>query len=167
MKRKKLIYCLLIISITILTSCLKKENYPLVPVLKYEDFIKIPELDGIDKRGVLKLSFTDGDGNIGLDDNDKKKPYDYNLFISFYEIQKGVPTPVKLDGDSGVSFNARIPVITPKGKNKSISGTIEDTVYINNFLSPYDTIFFEVYIVDRDLNKSNVVTTPYIIVKKK
>ncbi len=156
-----------LISVLLFFSCLKKENYPLVPVLKYEDFIKIPELDGIDKRGVLKMSFTDGDGNIGLGDDDVKSPYDYNLFISFYEIRNGVVTAMKLDGDSGVNFNARIPIITPKGNNKSISGVIEDTVYINNFLSSYDTVFFEAYIVDRDLNKSNVIRTPYIIVKKK
>lgn len=154
----------------LLFSCLKKEDYSNIPKIEFESFTKLSEITGIDNRGILRIEFTDGDGDIGLDDSEIASPYDYNLFITFFEKQKGVwvKPVIYTDNDSiEYSFNARIPIITPLGQNKSVKGIIEDTVYINNFTSPYDTICFEVYIKDRALNKSNTIRTDDIIVKKK
>jgi len=64
-----------------------------------------------------------------------------------------------------IYHNARIPVLTPDGSNKSIKGEIEDTLFIYNYESEFDTIMFEAYIVDRALHKSNTIETPIIIRK--
>lgn len=169
------ILSLLVILVSI--SCKKYEEYPPEPVLEFSDFLILRDTAGIDQRGILKMTYTDGDGNIGLNDSDTVAPYDYNLFIKYFELQRGVfkeiflVTPNYINDSTVIydtaTFNGRIPILTPAGKNKAIRGEIEDTLFINNPLSPYDTIKFEIYIVDRDLNKSNTISTPPIIVKKR
>jgi len=71
-------------------------------------------------------------------------------------------------GFTSMTNNSRIPVITPNGQNKSIKGDIEVILFINNPKPnvQYDTICFDVSIVDRALNMSNTIRTPEIIVKK-
>lgn len=168
---------ILFLSILIAGSCKKYEDFPSEPVIEYMDFTLLRDEMGIDQRGILKFSYTDGDGNIGLHDTDTMAPYDYNLFIRYFEQQNGVFKEIFLitptyPNDTTViydtaTFNGRIPILTPAGKNKAIRGEIEDTLFVNNVLSLYDTIKFEAYIVDRDLNKSNTITTPPIIIKKR
>ncbi|MCK5337727.1 MAG: hypothetical protein KAJ50_02905, partial [Bacteroidales bacterium] len=62
-----------------------------------------------------------------------------------------------------LTLSARIPNLTPHGVNKAISGEIQDTLFIYNFNSTYDTIKFEAFIIDRALNESNTISTPLII----
>lgn len=57
----------------------------------------------------------------------------------------------------------------PRLSNKtpeSIDGEISIEIFINNFTSPYDTVRFEFFVVDRALQHSNTVTTPEIIIHK-
>jgi hypothetical protein len=81
-----------------------------------------------------------------------------------------VETPVYLTFYNAVTqqfdtvfLSARIPLLTPKGSNKSISGEIHDTLFIYNYNSPYDTLFFKFNIIDRALNESNQERTEYIV----
>jgi len=158
------------------SSCKKYEDYPPEPSVEFIDFTLLRDDQGIDQRGVLRFSFADGDGNIGLYDSDTLPPFDYNLFIRYFEKQNGefkevfLITPNYINDTTIVydtaTFNGRIPILTPAGKNKAISGEIEDTLFVNNPLSAFDTIMFEVYINDRALNKSNTFRTPPIIIKK-
>lgn len=160
----------------VMVSCKKYEEYPPEPTVEFLNFVVLSDSNGIDQQGVLSFAYTDGDGNIGLYAYDTIAPYDYNLFIKYFEQQNGVFKEILLItantiNDSTIiydtaTFNGRIPILTPAGKNKSIRGEIEDTLFVNNPLSPYDTIKFEVYIVDRDLNKSNVISTPPIVIRK-
>lgn len=159
---------ILLIIAGVVYSCKKTEEYPVIPAIKYENFIKLYNSD----RGVFKISFTDGDGDIGLTQNDTLPPYEYNLFITYYEIQYGDTVEViltKYNHETGqydtLTFNGRIPMLTPEGSNKSIKGEIEDTLFIYNYSSDFDTIMFDAYIVDRALNKSNIIQTPLIIRK--
>jgi hypothetical protein len=157
----KYLTCLLIVG-GIVYSCQKKEEYPVIPEIKFESLLKIfnPATMVYD-RGVFKISFKDGDGDIGLNESDILPPYDYNFFISYYELQNGDSIRVII-ADSN-EFNARIPVLTPDGANKSIKGEIEDTLFIYNYQSEFDTIKFDAYILDRALHQSNVVTTGWFI----
>ena len=164
----------LFMSLIMFYGCRKYDNYPIVPHIDF-DFIKIyPDSLGVDQTGVIGLSFTDGDGDIGLTADQNTGVYQFNLFIKYFEKQKGVfkeiilTTPNSLTGKPDTLwFNGRIPYITPEGKVKAISGEITDTLFVNNFVSPYDTIKYQIYIKDRALNKSNVVETPEIVINKK
>lgn len=166
----------LLVLLLVIGSCKKYEEFPPEPVIKFMDFTLLRDTEGIDQRGILRFSYTDGDGNIGLCSYDTVAPFDYNLFIKYFELQNGVFKEILLITPNYINdttieydtatFNGRIPILTPAGKNKAIRGEIEDTLNVNNILSPYDTIKYEVYIMDRDLNKSNIIATPPIIIKK-
>lgn len=167
---KKLITNIILVAILAASiySCEKEETYPIIPEIKFEDFLLHYNsgLNAYDK-GVLTISFKDGDGDIGLKQHENDPPYDFNFFISLYEILGGdsveyrpvVYNPSTQTFDT-VTFNQRIPMLTPDGPNKSISGTIEDTLYIFSPDYQLDTIFFKVFIRDRALHESNVITTP-------
>jgi hypothetical protein len=130
---------------------------------------KISNNTTIDDKGVLKIFFTDGDGDLGLADFDTMPPFNknseyyYNYFITYFEKQHGTFKKVDLP----VTFNSRIPRIASKGNSKSIKGEIDLEIYINNPFSTYDTIRFEASICDRALHMSNVITTSEIIIKKR
>lgn len=163
----------LLAAMLMLGACMEREEYPPEPIIQFKAFYKLVDGSGIDNRGILEFTYTDGDGDIGLYDYDTIPPYDYNLFVKYYEQQNGVFKEVFLTyedpftGDiDTVNLNARIPILTPTGKNKAIKGTIQDTLFINNYESHYDTVKFEVYIKDRALNESNTIETPPIIIDK-
>ncbi|MBW6459540.1 MAG: hypothetical protein K0B08_03110 [Bacteroidales bacterium] len=158
-------------------SCNRTEEFPLEPAISFIEFEKLLNVtDNIYDRGVLKFKFTDGDGDIGLRKSDTFPPfhpgskYYYNLVIDYYEVRNGVETYVPLvfynantQQFDTVYLSARIPMLTPEGSNKPISGEIHDTIFIYNYNSPFDTLFLKFYIVDRALNESNVERTDYIV----
>ena len=165
---------LLFMLLILFYGCRKYDHYPIVPHIELNSFQKFADSTGVDQIGVLGLSFTDGDGDLGLTAAQNTGVYQFNLFVKYFEKQKGVfkeiilttPNPQTGKPDT-LWFNGRIPYLTPVGKTKAISGEITDTLFINNFVSPYDTIKYQIYIQDRALNKSNVVETPDIVINKK
>ncbi|MEA3505600.1 MAG: hypothetical protein U9R32_10475 [Bacteroidota bacterium] len=157
----------------LLSSCLKEKEYPVIPEIEFQTFLTIRNEQDIDERGVLIFSFKDGDGDIGLSEEQTESPYDYNLFIKYFEMQNGELTevlPTFYNPNTGIydtiTFNSRIPMLTPEGRIKAIKGTVRDTIFIYNPTSQFDTICFEAYIKDRELHESNVIKTPLIIIKK-
>jgi hypothetical protein len=171
-----LIFVLLLLSL----SCRKLEEYPIIPAISYNGFeLLINSESGISEQGVLYISYTDGDGDIGLDQSDTGYPYHsggsyyYNFFITYYECDHGVFTEVPLlswnnttqEYDT-LTFNARIPVLLPKEKKQGIKGVIRNEMFIYNPLAKSDTIQFKVKIIDRALHFSNEITTPPIVLVK-
>ena len=170
-KRRNIKILVLFFAITLLgVSCKKKEQYPPEPIISFVSFTNIQNSSGIDDKGVLKISFTDGDGDIGLRQEDTIYPFEpsgkyyYDFFIKYFEKQKGVYKEIIID--SNLTFNARLPYLEPNNDNPNIKGEIEIELFVNNPISVYDTIKFEATICDRILNMSNTVSTPDIIVKK-
>lgn len=162
-----------LLALLVSNSCLDDEVYPIIPEIQFEDFVLLKNTTtGLYDRGVLKFSFKDGDGDIGLKQADTAAPYDFNLFINLFEIintdtVEFIPVyynPVTQQYDT-LSFNQRIPVLTPTTAQKAIKGTIEDTLDIYNYATnePFDTIFYTVYIKDRQLHQSNTIFTPLIL----
>ena len=177
MKYTTKILILLLIVGSVLLSCRKFEEFPDIPAITYNSFtVLMNPITGITERGVLKFSYTDGDGDLGLDSKDTLFPYDkngeyyYNLIIKYYEKQNGVFLEVPLlawNTDSSyfdtLTFNSRFPVLTPLIGNLAIKGMFEDTLFIYNPLSQFDTIKFKAHIIDRALNKSNEIETGEIV----
>jgi len=175
----KISLILSILVILAVISCKRIDDYPPEPTITYLDFEKIfNETDSIYDRGILKFEFTDGDGDLGLAKNDTFFPFNpgskyyYNLIIDYFEVRNGVETPVWLTFFNSetqqfdtVYLSARIPLLTPKGSNKALSGEINDTLFIYNYYSDFDTLFLKFRIVDRALHESNIETTPYIVRK--
>jgi len=158
---------LLIPVLSLFTGCIKEEQYPVEPKIEFESFATARDISGKDSLGAITISYTDGDGNIGLYSWDTVEPRKYNFYLKFMELVNNQLVEVK-PVDSTLTFNARIPILTPAGRNKNIKGDI--TMYLELYFARQilksDTIGFEIYIKDRDLNESNVVETPLFIIKK-
>jgi hypothetical protein len=157
-----------ILSILMLDSCKKTNIYPEEPVIEFKSFEKISNETGIDQEGYLTISFTDGNGDIGLEDEDTLPPFNkgseyyYNFYIFYLEKQNGE----FVEADIPIDFHSRIPYVEPDLAQRGIKGEIEVKLFINNMTSTFDTIKFRTYIYDRALNKSNTIETPEIIIKK-
>ncbi len=154
----------------ILFSCMEKQNYPDVPQLEFLNFTKLIHPAGYDSLGILLLSYTDGDGDLGLPAVDDTS---INFFVSYLRMENGVLKPVTvLNPSTGeydtINFNNRFYELAPDGYTGWIKGEIEDTInplYDPQSTNSIDTVKFEAYLVDRAGNKSNVVVTPLIPVR--
>ena len=163
----KITFFLLISIVAGLTSCIKEEQYPIIPHIEFGGFATAKDITGKDSLGAITISYTDGDGNIGLFAWDTVEPKKYNFYLKFMELVNNELVEVK-PVDSTLTFNARIPLLTPVGRNKNIKGDI--TMYLELYFARQilksDTIAFEIYIRDRDLNNSNVVETPLFLIER-
>ncbi len=161
---------LLIISVT---SCVKPVSFPPEPKIEYKDF----EIQG--DSGILSITFTDGDGDIGLNEGDtlgsfsQDNFFHYNLYIEYYELMngnwvKGTQDPTGNNFPTGdtINFPFRIKNLTPIGQNKTLKGTINVTLesfFYNPLSNHSDSIRYAVTLIDRALNKSNRIITPLIV----
>jgi hypothetical protein len=156
--------------LSILSACPTPQQYPPEPEIQFEQVLLNDSTDLLDNKikiYQLKFGITDGDGNIGLKKSDTSgvfapdSLYSNNLFTTLYEVVNGDTLKI----DSAKQRNFRVPYIQPEGQNKTLIADI----YINISFSynseeklPYDSVFFDFYIVDRDFNKSNTQTTPVL-----
>lgn len=154
------------LTVLILTSCFKKNKYASTPRITFDSFA----ITGDSAK--LVLSFEDGEGDIGLNEDQILAPYDsssfyyYNLYLVYYEKKDigGWQPGLNLNGDSIVFANRIKPIYT--GKEKSISGVIEYTIepiFYNLVSTDSDTIKYNILLIDRALNKSNWIETNEII----
>lgn len=157
----------LILLFACLTACIKEEQYPIEPKIEFGGFTVIRDVSGKDSVGDLSISYTDGDGDIGLYDYDTAEPYKYNYYLKFMQFHNKQLVEVK-PLDTSLTYNSRIPMLTPAGRNKNIKGdiTMSLELYFARQLLKTDTIAFEIYITDRAHHKSNVVNTPLFKIKK-
>jgi hypothetical protein len=154
--------------ISIFVSCLKKEEYPVVPQIAYEGFTLEFDSGLYAQRGYLTISFKDGDGDLGLEPDQKYPPFNegskyyYNYYIDYYEKRNGIFYKV----DLGAGYNSRFPNLTQDDPNKAIKGIIVDTL---DFFPPpaHDTIMLKFFIYDRALHQSNIDSTPPVILRRR
>ena len=148
-----------------LIACLKNEEYPIEPQLEYKGFSITDTVNGIDPLGYVHLGFTDGDGNVGLNESDTigafhpDSAFGKNLFIFPFK---------KIGGEfiAAPTFATNHVRITPRlsDSDDPIEGDIDGGVFIpaKTALDSFDIVVlrWEVYLVDRDQNQSNVIITP-------
>lgn len=170
MKTKILFFILPLFSLIFLVSCLEKQEYPSVPALEFRSFTTFVHPAGYDSLGVLLLSYTDGDGDLGLGRWDTTS---YNFYVAYYKMDNGslVPgtryNPITGTFDT-IYFNNRFYNLAPDGYSGWIKGEIEDTIrplYDPRSTKTQDTVLYRIYMTDRAGNKSNVVETPLILVR--
>jgi len=156
-----------------LFSCLKPVTYPNEPEIEYVSF------ESSSDSGKITFSFTDGDGNIGLEQEDIAPPFDpgsfyyYNLYITCYELMDGQWSVATVDPQGNNSliadsivFNYRIENISNAGQNKALRGEIEvvlEPFYFNPYSNHSDSIRYSILLIDRSLNHSNLIYSPTIV----
>ena len=152
----------------LLAGCLKTEEFPPEPRIEFKSFqiynVYNPDLGTWVDSASLVISFTDGDGDIGLTNADSLPPYDCNLRLEYYEFENGVWT----NPDLGTSpyICERVPIIRPTGQNKTLEGEIAVAMMDFEFfhLPGADSIRYSAVLVDRALHESNSVETGLILV---
>lgn len=136
-------------------GCNKLETYDDRPIITAHSFSLLQNAEGVDTSLVLKFTFTDGDGDVGLSTSDSIAPYDANVMIDYYEKIDGIYTKILIPGTTDtLNFNSRIKKF---GSNNPTKAEVEVKVNISVVLA--DTVKFDYYILDKRLNKSNTVTT--------
>lgn len=155
---------ILILLGTSLYQCQEKPVYPDVPIINYESFFLYITTNNLDQEvvaGKLNFSFTDGDGNIGLEPwpdtfaiglPDTQR---YNLFMQMYDLEDNEFVMVPEEDGGYLKY------IIPYLDKQPLSGTI--TVTIEYPIIRYDTIFYTFFLLDREYNRSNVDTTRVLI----
>ena len=152
------ILSLLLVALS-LSACRKPEKFSEIPTIEFVS-LEASEDPSSGTDVLLTIKFQDGDGDIGLDESDTQAPFDtssiyyYNCFITYYEKQNGNFVEVELPS----TLNMRIPRLSDQTE-ESISGELYLELFANNPFSPYDTIRYELFIVDRALHHSNTITT--------
>ena len=173
---KKTIASLLSLVFLLMVSCQEKMEYPIEPKITYQGLSYVINADStLTGEAVLSIGFTDGDGDLGLDDDDlsypfgPNDPYYYNLIIDYlkWDGTHFVETPLlSWNQEAGVydtiSFNARFKRLVANDEVAAISGTINNTLMLRNPFSPHDTLKLRIYILDRALHESNTIETEII-----
>ena len=169
-----LIPAVVAVSALLLPSCMKKEKYSIVPEIAYQRAVLKYGTRIYPDSLYLTISFKDGDGDIGFRSFDTFPPFNkgsqyyYNYIIDYYELQNGVFVKKVFDTASSLSFSARIPSLTPNYPDKAIHGTILNAMDFTLLTAPeHDTIMLKYWIYDRALHRSNIDSTPPIILKKR
>ena len=151
--------------VVLLSSCLKQEDFPSRPDVNYIGFFpNLAATSKADSLGFVKFEFTDGDGDLGLNDADSEgdfalgQPYYYNLFVRYFEKQNGTFVEVV----PPLPFNVRFKRLSSVGGNGSIQGEMDVRVYAD-ITSIYDTVRYEMYIVDRAKQHSDTLVTEEIV----
>ena len=158
-------------------ACQKPVEYPIEPKIAYEGFTYLFNADStFSGEGVISFSYTDGDGDLGLDDSDTLSPFGfndahyYNMVVDYLKCVNGefVKTPllswnVQTQTYDTVTFNARFKRLRDSEEPKAISGKMDYTLTVQNPFSPNDTVKFEIHILDRALHESNTIQTEAII----
>lgn len=171
MKKRNLIG-LLFLALAML-SCQKPVEYPIEPKIAYEGFTYLFNSDStFSGEGIISFSYTDGDGDLGLDDADTLSPFGfhdahyYNMMIDYLKCVNGefMKTPLlswnaQTQSYDTVTFNARFKRLRDSEEPRAISGTMDYKLLVQNPFSPNDTIKFEIRILDRALHESNVIQT--------
>ena len=175
MKIRELIGLLFLALATV--ACQKPVEYPVEPKIAYEGFTYLFNADStFSGEGIISFSYTDGDGDLGLDERDTLPPFGfndahyYNMVVDYLKCVNGefVKTPLlswnaQTQTYDTVTFNARFKRLRDSEEPKAISGKMDYTLTVQNPFSPNDTVKFEIRILDRALHESNVIQTEAII----
>lgn len=160
----------------LMTRCQEQVEYPIEPQITYQGLAFLMDADStLTGEVLLSIGYTDGDGDLGLDDNDTVYPFGahdphyYNLLIDYlkWDGTEFVETPLlswnqQTQSYDTISFNARFKRLVFFDEEKPISGTFDYTLPLRNPTSPNDTVKLRARIIDRALHLSNEIETEAI-----
>ena len=167
MKKWLIIFSVLVFVVCVVfNSCKKEENFSPVPSISFNEFKKY----GSDSA-TCTINFTDGDGDIGLDQFDTVAPFNlqskyyYNLYLVYYyqdtlthtwKPYDTKPTTPKIDT---LQYAYRIPNLTQNGQKTSLQGTIKVRLNAPYSIPGQKSFLFKIVLIDRALHISNEVST--------
>ena len=156
---KRIYIIILGVLLTAAFSCKKPEVAVLIPTISYLNYQHLYDINNHDTTGILQLYFTDGNGNLGMNQDDTGADF----FSTLYIKKNGAWV------DDSQYFDYRLPYLVGQGVDGTLKGEI-DITFNNIIVTTFpgtrpDTIEFQCYIVDRSGNASNTIFTPQIIIQ--
>ncbi|MCU0390311.1 MAG: hypothetical protein MUE81_04275 [Thermoflexibacter sp.] len=183
LKTTKIIIFLVFIGL-IATACFREPNYADTPAIAFESIRNTP-INSSSDSVIITIAYQDGDGDMGLASTDTMPPFQRtasngqpnqffnNYFLNIYKRVNGRYVPV-IFNEPSFTLNSRYPRLNGS-RQSAIEGSLRFTVpFFYGLFSAYsprinrnDTIRFDVQVVDRALNKSNIVETTDIIMGRR
>jgi len=166
---KKAILYTVILTFASLAACIEKPVYPSQPVIAYKDFLRYGADPSNPDSVELVVSFTDNEGDIGLEQADTMGNFKYgNIWMVYY--YDSANTGIWAAFDSSLTtpqFDTfkvayRIPPVLPEGDPAE---PMKGLIYVKQspFIKVHDKIRYDVYVYDKTLQKSNTIQTPEIL----
>lgn len=182
---KKLVPIVLVL-VAVLNSCKKDTEFNTVPEIKFERFDLYKNASGQDTTVDFIFSLTDGDGDIGFNDNEIDKSCgadNFNLYILYEEKRDTAYRPKKLwqqvteittscdtlvyFDSVQIAFNQRMQYIEPAGNSKGIEAEVRYRMdYTSALILLSKTGRFDFYIRDRANHKSNRIYSEDLVLVK-
>jgi hypothetical protein len=137
------------------SSCISPPEYPPEPFLEFASITRTDFSESLNEPIVLRVSFTDGDGDIGHG-TPSAGDTTRNVFLEDSRVP-GFPINYHIDAVEGV------------GNVSAISGFI-DLRFNPGFFAclgsePSDTLSLSLYLIDRAGNRSNTIRTPVLTLR--
>ena len=165
-------------------GCISPPDYPDTPEIEFRSITIQPIVNrfGPFDSVFVTLSYRDGDGNLGLDQDNVDPPFNptlpdgvtinptYNNYFCQTQIRQTDGSFVDFTPNGvGYNFNGRYPNLTPESqgdRNAPLRGEIYYgfTIPPNSALPPGTAIRFKINILDRALNRSNEVFTETVTI---
>jgi hypothetical protein len=156
--------------VALVTGCYKEVSFDVKPSIEFKDLrkeIRLDQFSGSKKDSViLTIKFQDGDGDLGLNEEEKKAAVtqqDFNYIVRIFRKKKGVFQEVVPD----VTYSGFFPRLKVDNKKGPIEGSLDYSfVYFQDFTPKKDSLKYQVTIKDRSGNVSNTIETKVVILNE-
>ncbi len=140
-------------------ACVKKTTYPTTPEIEYKDFYPY-----VGDSADLQVKFKDGDGDIGVSENDTTRTFWVTYYYRDTITQKYVGYYRPLFNDTlRTGYIVKSPNDSYKGK--PISGEVSVRLQQFRHSKKIKNVKYVIYLFDKAGNKSNVITTPELTIQ--
>ncbi len=161
---KQLVKLAILFTIVLSLGCKKDDVEPVPPVITFID----AQLSADKSFSIVRFEFFDGDGDLGLKQNESTGEQEFNVFIDYYEKVNGawvLKSPVITWNTTEAKFDTtelhlRLPFLENESGRELEGETEIDLLY--NFAA--DTFRYEITLKDRAFHLSNVITTTDLVV---
>ncbi|PCJ27185.1 MAG: hypothetical protein COA97_04235 [Flavobacteriales bacterium] len=154
----------ILFAIVFSVGCKKEDPDPVPPIITFMD----AQYSADKTYTIVRFEFFDGDGDLGLKQEENSGEQKYNVFIDYYEKVNGVwvlKSPIITWNTTEGRFDTtelhlRMPFLENEA-NRALEGETKiDLLY--DFTA--DTFRYDISIKDRALHLSNVITTSELVV---
>ena len=161
---KQLSKLVILFSIVFAFSCKKKDPEPVPPIINLID----ARLSTDKSYAIVRFEFFDGDGDLGLHQEENTGDQEFNLFVDYYEKVNGVWTlksPIITYNFTESKYDtfdlhARIPFLENEAE-RALEGETQISL-LYDFTA--DTFRYDISLKDRALHLSYVITTTELVV---
>lgn len=154
----------IIITFLFILGCKKNDPEPVAPIITFLDATLAPDKTFIN----VNFEFFDGDGDLGLRQDENQGNQEFNLFVEYYEMTNGLwvkKSPVITWNTSENKFDTTALHLRMPFLENETNGELKGETSVNLFYDfNADTLKYELLLKDRALHSSNLIETSEIIV---